>query len=400
MWTEWLTAGALVLSMTEEPVAARLAAHEGRTEASASAPAQARQRPARMRFEVMDRNGDGEITRDEWRGSARSFVVHDWNGDGRLSGEEVRIGGRRQDDFEQADHAPSQAERYASWTERGFANLDHNRDRRITSDEWHYDRETFLRADRNRDGALDAGEFLGADVDDDRGDRFDDLDADGNGRVDRREWHASDDAFDWLDRNRDGVLSRTEVVGETQADTAFDQFRSLDMDGDGRLVRGEWHWSAASFNRRDANGDGWLSRAEFTTAEAPGLPQSDRPSTMQVDSRARWTDTQVDVRAGDEISVSARGTIQMSTDPNDTATPSGSRTGRSAQDAPVRASAGALIARVGNSTPVLVGDQSSFTAQQSGRLYLSVNDDHLADNRGQYEVSVTVRSRGRTMRQR
>ena len=103
-----------------------------------------------------------------------------------------------------------------SWTERGFANLDHDRNRRITSDEWHYDRETFLRADRNRDGALDQTEFVGADMDDDRGDRFDDLDVNRDGRVERREWHASDDAFVWLDRNRDGVLSRTEVVGDSR----------------------------------------------------------------------------------------------------------------------------------------------------------------------------------------
>src|SRR3990167_3752089 len=30
-------------------------------------------RPAQMRFEAMDRNRDGAISRDEWQGSARSF---------------------------------------------------------------------------------------------------------------------------------------------------------------------------------------------------------------------------------------------------------------------------------------------------------------------------------------
>ena len=44
-----------------------------------------------MRFQGMDRNGDGVITRAEWRGSDRSFEVHDWNGDGKLSGDEVRV---------------------------------------------------------------------------------------------------------------------------------------------------------------------------------------------------------------------------------------------------------------------------------------------------------------------
>lgn len=388
-----LTAGVLGVSLTAEPIQVPSSAVEGHSVASAQSRGQARRPPARMRFEVMDRDGDGEITRDEWRGSARSFVVHDWNGDGRLSGDEVRLGGRRAaGDMEQADHTPSQAERSVPWTARGFATIDHDRNRRITPDEWHYEHEAFLRADRNRDGALDVREFVGADADDDRDDRFDDLDADGDGRVDRREWHASDDAFEWLDRNRDGVLSRQEVVGTPGDGQSGDEFRSVDSNGDGRIARGEWHESPARFRQLDRNGDGWLSRSEYTSADDADRADDRQSSRVQVDSRQRWTDTFIDVRAGDQLAVSARGSIQMSNDPNDTATPQGSRTGRGAQDAPVRASAGALIARFGNSPPMLVGDQQSLTAPQSGRLYLGVNDDHLDDNRGHYEVDIAVRT--------
>ena len=46
--------------------------------------------PSPMRFQRMDANGDGAITRDEWRGNDRSFADHDCNGDGVLSGPEVR----------------------------------------------------------------------------------------------------------------------------------------------------------------------------------------------------------------------------------------------------------------------------------------------------------------------
>ena len=150
---------------------------------------------ARIRFESMDTNRDGVITREEWRGAPRSFAVHDWNGDGRLSGQEVAIGAQRGTNWEDADHTPSRYERYVSWTDAGFNNLDHNRDRRITSNEWHFDLETFRRVDRNRDGALDQSEFLGVGYEDDRGDNFDDLDMNNNGRVERSEWHAGDDVF-------------------------------------------------------------------------------------------------------------------------------------------------------------------------------------------------------------
>ncbi len=358
-------------------------------------PTDAPQPAARMRFQVMDRNNDGEISRDEWRGSARSFDVHDWNGDGRLSGDEVRIGARQSTRLEEADHNPSWAERYESWTEAGFANLDHNRDGRITSNEWHYERESFVRADRNRDGALDRAEFLGSDMDDDRGDRFDYLDANGNGRIERDEWHASDDAFSWLDRNRDGVLSRVEVTGEEQVSARNDQFASLDYDGNGTIERSEWHWSLGSFTQRDLNRDGVLSRREFGTTAAAGN-STPTPRVVRVNAQQRWTDTGVDVRAGDQLTFDSRGTVQLSGDSSDVATPAGSRKpGRVMPATNLNAPAGALVARVGESSTVVVGDRRAIRAPLAGRLFLGVNDDHLPDNNGEFEVTVGIQGRAR-----
>ena len=119
----------------------------------------------------------------------------------------------------------------------GFNNLDHNRDRRITANEWHFDVETFRRVDRNRDGALDQTEFLGGDVDDVRDDSFDNLDWNNNGRVERTEWYWRRRGLHDLDRNRDGVLSRFEVVGgvDTPNDT-WDQFASLDYNRNGSIA--------------------------------------------------------------------------------------------------------------------------------------------------------------------
>jgi Ca2+-binding EF-hand superfamily protein len=357
-----------------------------------AAPTTAHAQAARMRFESMDQNRDNIISRSEWRGSDRSFEVHDWNRDGQLSGPEVRPGAQRNTSWEQADHAPNRFERYVSWTTTGFNNLDHNRDRRITSDEWHFDRETFRRVDRNRDGALDQSEFLGTSWDDDRGDNFDDLDVNNNGRVERSEWHAGNDVFNALDQNRDGVLSRFEVVGGQDASVdTWDQFAALDYDRNGSIGRNEWHWSLGSFNQRDLNRDGVLSRREFeVTGGRDGATGTSGGSRLvRVNAQQRWTDSGITVRAGDTLTIDASGTIQMSDNAQDTATVAGSSSGRRAPDAPVlNQPAGGLIARIDDYGPIFLGGRRSFTAPVTGRLYFGVNDDHLGDNKGEFAVTV------------
>lgn len=359
-------------------------------------------RAARMRFEAMDRNSDGQISREEWKGSARSFSVHDWNGDGRLSGDEVRIGARRNNQQEVADHVPGRAERYLNWTAAGFTSLDHNRDNRIDGSEWHYDLESFRRADSNRDDVLTRAEFIGeGDEDDDREDSFDDLDVNNNGLVERDEWHASTTMFNVLDRNRDGVLSRFEVVGSSPSRDTYDEFATLDVNRNSTVERNEWQWSTTSFNQRDTNRDGRLSRAELDAAGgAPGTAATATPApaagtqTVRVNAQQRWTDSNLQVRAGDTITFDASGSITMSGDNNDTASPTGSNRGRTAPDAPVlQQLAGGLIIRIDSYGPIFIGGKRTITAPVSGRVYLGVNDDHLPDNNGEFVVTVGVRGR-------
>jgi hypothetical protein len=233
---------------------------------------------ARMRFQGMDSNRNGQIERSEWNGSDQSFNVHDWNNDGVLSREEVRVGGRRgarvaaEDDFN--PNGP------ATWTARNFSILDRNRDSRISSSEWYYAPEYFRRADRDRNGSLSAQEFTGGGTgtgtvwDDDRDDRFENLDVNNNGRIEQREWHGTLDAFRWMDRNNDSWLSRTEVVGETSGQSTFDNFASLDYNRNNSVEFAEWRWSRRSFDLYDTNDDGRLTRQEFAAGGGP--PQAAR----------------------------------------------------------------------------------------------------------------------------
>src|SRR6476619_6735264 len=112
-----------------------------------AAPAPGQGRSTGTRFQGMDTNGDGIITRDEWRGSDQSFRNHDWNGDGKLSGDEIRVGARRPARWDDRD-VESSIEREDDGTPARFRTLDHNGDGRLSRSEWHASDELFTRLDR------------------------------------------------------------------------------------------------------------------------------------------------------------------------------------------------------------------------------------------------------------
>jgi Ca2+-binding EF-hand superfamily protein len=344
----------------------------------------------------MDTNRDGIIQRAEWRGSFESFRVHDWNRDGMLSGDELRVGQWREGSWEDVDFDPDDPDESIYWTEASFRSLDRNRNGVIARGEWPYDMATFFRIDRNRDNRISRAEFLGqAGWDDDRDDRFEDLDLNNNGRIERAEWHGSEEAFIWLDSNRNGWLSRAETTGNVNPRAATNaDFRRIDMNNNGRITRDEWFWSRASFDERDRNRDGMLTLREFNSVSDATLAR-DNVTDIRVDPRERWTNTGIYVRTGDTVRLNATGTILMRQgDPNDIATAAGSRTGRRAENAIFRDQpAGALVGQIGGGAAFFIGNNGSFVAPQTGILYLGVNDDHLLDNSGEFVVSIDVLGR-------
>ena len=153
-----------------------------------------------MRFRRMDANNDGQISRNEWRGSPRSFQNFDWNNDNVLSGEELSVDAER----------------------RAVA--------------------------RNQEDDLPFNE------------RFDYLDVNGNGFIERNEWDGGANAFQRLDTSGDQRLSRGEF---NTMNSNSNNFASLDMNRDGRIGLNEWPWTHRSFDQQDNNGDGVLTRDEF-----------------------------------------------------------------------------------------------------------------------------------------
>jgi len=326
-----------------------------------------------IRFAAMDRNRDGSVSREEWTGSVRSFSVHDWNRDGRLAGDEVRFGaalpppaiGRRQGSGKGQE---GQGSDWPDWSASQFRQLDRNRDNRLARGEWPFDIEDFVRVDRNGDNLLTMNEYEISDIDDDRGDHFVDLDLNRNNRVERSEWHGSAEAFRWLDRNGDGAISQQEMTGV--AERGGGQGGTPAQGGQGRGQGG------ATSGVGGGTGKGRAAGAE----------------TIVVSSREAWTDTGLNVEQGDVLTIRASGTIQFSSSGRDVAEANGAAGRAATANAPLpRTEIGALLGRIGNANPFVVGASlDSFRVPRAGRLYLGVNDDVLRDNRGEFRVTVSV----------
>lgn len=116
-----------------------------------------------------------------------------------------------------------------------------------------------------------------------------------------------------------------------------------------------------------------------------------------------WTDTHVDVTAGQAISIVGHGRLRVTRtekpDPNadQEVGPKGTFLyGEECQEQQFPLAAGGrgpapcfcLIGRVGFGLPFFVGDGTSFVAKQTGRLYLGVNDYDPSQNLGDFFAEV------------
>lgn len=134
----------------------------------------------------------------------------------------------------------------------------------------------------------------------------------------------------------------------------------------------------------------WVNPAPVAAAQVSEAAAPPAGSIM-VPANVAWTDTGIPVTRNARIRFTAGGDIILG--PNMSSGIGGSPAVTVAGARyPVRgAFAGALIGRIGNGDPFLIGaNQEPIQVRGTGRLFLGVNDDVLVDNSGAYHVTVTM----------
>ena len=137
------------------------------------------------------------------------------------------------------------------------------------------------------------------------------------------------------------------------------------------------------------NVPGFPNNAAVATSSAPSAAPGGARSVV-VPGNVQWTNTGIAVRRGQRLRFEPTGEVRLSFNGDDMAKPAGSATFRHSDKAPIPSiPVGALMGRVGNGQPFSIGDTTQvFDMPENGRLFLGVNDDHVADNSGNYVVKV------------
>ena len=130
--------------------------------------------------------------------------------------------------------------------------------------------------------------------------------------------------------------------------------------------------AASAGSNRVAGTAGTLGRRQTTAFTVPGNQQ--------------WIETDVTVQQGANVDVRVTGEIEYA--PNVRVSAAGApRKGPGGGDVPIpNAPAGALIGRVDNGQPFVIGRNTSVRMPASGTLFLGINDDNVSDNRGDFRV--------------
>jgi hypothetical protein len=114
--------------------------------------------------------------------------------------------------------------------------------------------------------------------------------------------------------------------------------------------------------------------------------------SFNVNADRQWTDTGMQVRAGETLRFLPSGEVNWGPGRHDG--PAGEVNSPYNQSRPIPDRPGAaLIGRIGNDTFYIGEGSTSFRVRTSGRLYLGINDDYVQDNSGYFRVTVQRENR-------
>jgi hypothetical protein len=140
------------------------------------------------------------------------------------------------------------------------------------------------------------------------------------------------------------------------------------------------------FDWNNGGGGGW-SGGGGGGYEGGGRPGGMRERQANVSATVDWTDTGIQVRAGQTLYFQASGQVRWGRDRRDGPEGENNSPFNQARPLPNRAGA-ALIGRVGGDIFFIGAGQGPIRVRNSGRLELGINDEYLQDNSGSFRVTV------------
>lgn len=122
------------------------------------------------------------------------------------------------------------------------------------------------------------------------------------------------------------------------------------------------------------------------------FPMIDR--TFTISGKAKWFDTGIDLKDGQLMDINANGKILWNLKDKKYYDPDGATPYKQSDNNPLPAiGTGALIGKIGkdSSNYFFVGKGLEINADESGRLYLGINDENTNDNEGIYRVRIKMK---------